>query len=120
MKKTRIIQYSDSFKLEVVKEYENGSSSIGDLKRKYDIRGAATISRWLKNYGKSDVLPKIIRVEKPGEQDQLRKLKKEIQQLKEAMADLHVENVINKNTVRATAEQMGLTVDELKKKLGVE
>lgn len=116
----KIIRYSEAFKLEVVKEYEEGSGTIADLQRKYDIRGDATITRWLKNYGKTDILPKLVRVEKPGEQDQLKKLKKEIQQLKEAMADLHIENVINKNTLKATAEQMGLSVDELKKKLGVE
>jgi transposase-like protein len=120
MKKTRIIRYSESFKLELVKEYEEGSSTIVDLQRKYDIRGATTIKNWLKKYGRADIVPKIIRVEKPGEQDQLKKLKKENQQLKEAMADLHVENVINKNALIATAEQMGLSVDELKKKLGVE
>ena len=42
--------YSDTFRMQVVAEYENGSSATS-LMRKYGITGKATISKWAKKYG---------------------------------------------------------------------
>ena len=39
--------YSMSFKLSVVQEYETTQISLGALKRKYGIQGCSTISRWI-------------------------------------------------------------------------
>lgn len=41
--------YSMSFKLSVVQEYETTKISLGALKRKYGIQGCSTISRWIEN-----------------------------------------------------------------------
>jgi transposase-like protein len=45
--------YSESFKLQVVMEYEDGKASIIGLQRKYNIGGNTTITKWVRKYGKS-------------------------------------------------------------------
>lgn len=47
--------YSMSFKLSVVQEYETTKISMGALKRKYGIQGCSTISRWIEKYGNFDI-----------------------------------------------------------------
>ena len=46
--------YSYTFKLRVVQEYETGNISKGELKRKYGIQGDATIRTWIEKYGNFD------------------------------------------------------------------
>ena len=44
--------YSEVFKKQVVKEFEQGLFTKAALRRRYNIRGNGCISRWLKKYGK--------------------------------------------------------------------
>ncbi|HEU4609676.1 MAG TPA: hypothetical protein VFS31_16270 [Chitinophagaceae bacterium] len=44
------MSYSESFKIQVVKEYEKGGVSRELLKKKYGIAGNSTISKWIKKY----------------------------------------------------------------------
>ncbi len=46
--------YSLSFKLEVVREIEQGELTRSQAKHKYGIQGDATIRNWLKKYGTFD------------------------------------------------------------------
>ena len=46
--------YSYTFKLSVVKEYESGGITLGALKRKYGIQGESTIRNWLEKFGTFD------------------------------------------------------------------
>ena len=41
--------YSEDFKLKIVKEYESGKSSVGELEKIYDISNAV-IYRWIYKY----------------------------------------------------------------------
>jgi transposase-like protein len=45
--------YTESFKLQVVAEYEKGGISATKLGSKYKIGGNSTIKKWVKKYGKS-------------------------------------------------------------------
>ena len=45
--------YSETFKLQVVSEYEQGKISAHQLQTKYNIPGNSTIRKWVKQYGKS-------------------------------------------------------------------
>lgn len=45
-------KFSESFKRQIVREYESGKSTKATLKRKYGIYGNSCIPRWLKKYGK--------------------------------------------------------------------
>ena len=66
------IRYSISFKQKVVKEIEEEGLSISEAGRRYDIRGAETINKWLKELGRSHLLNRVIRVEMKGEKDRFR------------------------------------------------
>ncbi len=50
--------YSMSFKLSVIKEYETSRVSLEALQRKYGIRGSHTVKRWIEKYGNFNVLNK--------------------------------------------------------------
>lgn len=118
MKRKTIIRYSEAFKLEVISKYEEGKMTQGELRAHYGISGAETLNKWLRKYGKYNLLNRIVRVEKPDEKNRLKELQKEVKQLKEALADAYLRKVTAESTLEVAAEMMGLTVDELKKKLG--
>lgn len=46
--------YPMSFKLSVVREYEETEVSLGELARKYGIQGDNTIRRWINKFGTFD------------------------------------------------------------------
>jgi transposase len=56
--------YSESFKLQVVSEYEGGDISIGKLQAKYKIPGNSTIQKWVKKYGKTGLGSVLIKKDK--------------------------------------------------------
>jgi transposase-like protein len=121
MKQRVIVRYSLSFKHQVVEELESGRfSSISQANEHYGIKGGETIRNWLVRYGRNHLCPKVVRVEKPDEKDQIRQLKKQIRQLKEALGQTQAENVINQEFLKIACEQMGQDLDSFKKKAGIE
>ena len=60
------IRYSEAFKMEVVRELEMGGIAFEDISMKYGIKGKGTVSRWVRQYG-NGTRGKVIRVERPGE-----------------------------------------------------
>ena len=118
MKKKTIIRYSEAFKMEVISKYENGAMTRNEIYSQYGIRGAETLNKWLRKYGKYHLINRIVRVEKPDEQSRLKSLEQENKKLKEALADAYLRKVTAESTLEVAAEMMGLSVEELKKKLG--
>jgi transposase len=114
-----IVRYSMSFKQQVVRELESGRfSSISEANEHYGITGATTVRNWLVKYGRNHLCPKVVRVEKPNEKDQILQLKRQIKQLKEALGQTQAENVINQEFLKIACAQLGKDVDRFKKKAG--
>ncbi|MFD2203661.1 transposase [Shivajiella indica] len=86
-----INRYSISFKKQVVEELEKGSS-YSYLQKKYDIRGAETIQRWVRSFGRDHLLNKSVRIETMDEKRRLKELEEENKRLKLALADSIVAN----------------------------
>jgi transposase-like protein len=86
-----IKRYSISFKKQVVEELENGSS-IWFLQKKYGIRGAETIQKWVKSLGRDHLLNKTVRIETMNEKDRLKQLEAENRKLRDALADSIIAN----------------------------
>lgn len=86
-----IKRYSISFKKQVVEELENGSS-IWFLQKKYGIRGAETIQKWVKSLGRQHLLNKTVRIETMNEKDRLKQLESENRKLRDALADSIIAN----------------------------
>src|SRR5688500_3544357 len=115
-----IIRYSEAFKHQVVREFESGTLSRGELRRKYGIGGGSTIHSWIKKFGSFESTQKVIRVEKPNEKDQILSLKKEIKRLKQTIADEVLDRKIAESTLEVICEDRGWDVEEVKKKAGIE
>lgn len=114
-----IVRYSMSFKQQVVRELESGRfSSISEANEHYGITGTTTVRNWLVKYGRNHLCPKVVRVEKPNEKDQIIQLKRQIKQLKEALGQTQAENVINQEFLKIACEQLGKDVESFKKKAG--
>jgi len=76
MRQRTVIHYSMSFKRQVVSELESGRfDSIGQASEHYGINGSTTVRKWLGKFGRNHLCPKVIRVEKPDEQNRVRQLK---------------------------------------------
>ena len=58
------IRYSKAFKMQCVREVEAGRNCAAAVQRKYQIKGTATVMRWVRPLG-SGRHGKIIRVENP-------------------------------------------------------
>jgi len=55
-----IVKYNEDFKMTVVKLLEDGTiESIEAARRMFNIKGSSIISRWIKKYGREDILPKV-------------------------------------------------------------
>jgi transposase-like protein len=115
----KVVRYSEAFKLHVVSGLESGDlSSIADARRRYGIKGIGTVERWVRRYGRNHLLPKVVRVEKPGERDQLKVLAAENARLKQALADAHMESVLYRQWFEVACRELGVEdVEGFKKKL---
>lgn len=82
----KTIRYSISFKQMVVQEIESGEN-LYRVSRKYSIAGSSTIQRWIKSFGKSHLLNKIVRIETMEDQNQVKELKNQVKELKLTLAD---------------------------------
>ena len=111
-----IKRYSECFKRQVVEELENGRfESITQARLHHGIPGATTVQKWINQYGKNHLQAKVVRVEKPDEQDQIRAYKKRIVQLEQALGTTQAENVLNATFLKLACERMGLEVESFKK-----
>ena|SRR5258706_10742040 len=108
------IRYSISFKQKVVREIEEGIG-IGFARRRYGIKGGATIQKWIKQFGKNHLLNKIVRVEMKGEKDRIKEMEAEIKKLKIALADATMEKHAMETLIKIVDEHYSTDV---KKNLG--
>lgn len=110
------IRYSEAFKMEVVRELEVGGHAFEAMAMKYGIKGRMTVSRWVRQYG-NGTRGKVIRVEKPGEINELKRLKARVQLLESALADANLDSALERAYTRLACERAGITdVAEFKKK----
>jgi transposase len=118
MQQKLVIRYSSTFKRHIISELESGRfSNLTEAQRHYGIVGNGTIQKWLKKYGRNHLCPKVVRVEKPDEKNQIRELKKQVRQLKEALGQTQAEKVIGDAFLEIACENMGVDVKAFKKKV---
>lgn len=114
-----VIRYSESFKLQVVRDLESGRfANIGQAASHYGIKGAVTIRGWLIKFGKDRLMPRVIRVETPEEQNELKRLRQRVRQLEGLLADKELGLVISETYLELACERAGiLDVENFKKKI---
>jgi transposase-like protein len=112
------IRYSEAFKMEVVRELEADGLAFDAMAMKYGIKGAMTVSRWVRKYG-NGTRGKVIRVEKPGEINELKRLSERVRKLESALADANIDAALERAYTRLACERAGIKdVAEFKKKAG--
>jgi transposase-like protein len=110
------IRYSEAFKIQVVRELEEEDLPFATLNRKYGIKGCDTIQTWARKYGNGS-RGKVVRVQKPGEIDEVKKLKERVRLLERALADANVDLAIERAYTEIACERAGIAdVVEFKKK----
>jgi transposase-like protein len=110
------IRYSEAFKLSVVRELETSGLAFSALARKYGIKGAATVQKWVRKFGNGS-RGKMIRVEKPEEIDQKQQLKERVRVLERTVGSLHVELALERAYTNIACERAGIDdVGAFKKK----
>ncbi|MEO6681834.1 MAG: hypothetical protein ABIN48_03325 [Ginsengibacter sp.] len=112
----RTIRYSISFKQMVVKEIEEGAGREF-VRKKYNIRGGQTISKWIKSFGKHHLLNQIIRIETMNEKDRLKQLEEDNKKLKLALADAYMAKDCLEGVIRMADAEFKT---DLKKNFGVQ
>jgi len=88
----RIKRYSDTFRRQVVLEYEGGAS-IPDLRRKYGIRGGSTIPKWVKKFGKGIFRHELVRIQSADEIQRVAQLEKQVKELEAALGQVTLEKL---------------------------
>ena len=113
-----VIRYSEAFKLQVVREIEEGKhSSCYAAMERYGIRGQKTVYNWVRRYGKTHLLRKVVRVETPAERDELKKMKMRVRELERALVDAHLDLRLERAWLELACEAGGVDdVDGFKKK----
>lgn len=105
-------RYSIAFKKQVVASYEAGAS-LNTLNQRYGIKGSTTIKRWVEQYGREGIRHKMVIMQQPEEQEQLRQLQADLKQMKELVAQLSLDKFILECTLAVAEEELGY---EVKKK----
>lgn len=112
------IHYSEAFKLQVVRELEEGKhGSCSAAAEAYGIRGHRTVRGWIERYGKTHLLAKVVQVQTPDERSELKKLKDRVRALEKALVDAHLDLRLEKAWLGLACKAGGIEdVDVFKKK----
>ncbi len=109
------IRYSEAFKMAVVRELEEQDLPFEHVRRKYGIGSPATVGTWVRKYGKGDRGIRI-RVEKPEEINELKRLQERVRRLESALADANIDLALERAYTELACQRAGLSVEEFKKK----
>lgn len=114
-----VIRYSESFKLQVVRELEGGRfKSLCEAGSHYGIKGSRTVKAWLIKFGKDRLMPRVVRVETANEQNELKRLRQRVRQLEGLLADKELGLVISETYLELACERAGIMdVEDFKKKI---
>lgn len=112
------IRYSEAFKLQVLRELEEGKfSNRLQAKKAYGIRGQGTINDWARRYGKGHLIGKVVRVETAKEVSEVKELRKRVRELEKALADAHIDSRLDGAYLEIACRAAGIEdVEAFKKK----
>ena len=112
-----IRRYSEAFKFKVLQEISEGRITKKEASLKYGCSEKA-IFTWIEKYHRFELYNPRIEIKMPSEKNQVRELKKEVKDLKEAMVQLQLKHLKAECDLEAAMEVFGFTAAELAKKAG--
>ena len=112
-------RYSEAFKQQVILEIESGRfSSAAEASEAYGIRGRGTVGNWLRQSGRGDLMRKTVKVEKPGEPGEIKRLRDRVRQLESALADAYIDGALAESYFEILCERTKTDAEAFKKKHG--
>ena len=103
------IRYSESFKLQVLRELEEGKfKNRFGAARAYGLSGATIIQYWARKYGKNHLLGKVVRVETPKELNEAAELRKRVRELEKALASAHIDSKLDAAYLKIACRAAGI------------
>lgn len=113
-----IHRYSAAFKMQVMEEIRDGKwTSALQAGTMYGIH-PGVVYDWMDKLGFSHLKKRIVEVKTAKDIDELKKLRKQIRELKDALANEVISHAVDVATLQIAARKLDTTVDELKKKAG--
>ncbi|MDI9528806.1 MAG: helix-turn-helix domain-containing protein [Candidatus Cloacimonadota bacterium] len=100
------LRYSEAFKLKVVQEIDKGRLTIAEATRLYEINGRTTIYKWLRKYGKDQVIRRYVRIEMKDEKSILKEKEERIKELESALASVTLHNICLQSYVEVVNENI--------------
>ena len=112
-----VLRYSEAFKLQVVRDIESGRyGSCHEATIVYGIRGPGTVASWVRHYGKSHLLRKVVRVETADERREIERLRAEVKEFQAALSEAHLELRLERSYLKLACRAAGeQDVDVFKK-----
>ena len=108
-------RYSEAFKLKVMEELRDWKwKTVAETAQAYDV-SARGVRYWMRRLGFEHLNGRIIYVKTTSEIDEIKRLKAEVRQLKEWLADEVLDHKIDEVALRIACRNLGTTPDELKK-----
>ena len=102
--------------MELVREIEQRDLPLEEVRRRFGIKGSTTVLNWVRKYGNGS-RGKRIRVERPEEINQLKKLQERVKAVESLLADTNLELALERQYTRLACERAGIEdVEEFKKK----
>ena len=114
MKKEPIRRYSQAFKQQVVREYEDGAS-VNSLRHKYGIGSPGTIMHWIAQYGRAGYRAELVVIQTVDDQLEVKALKQRVRELESALAESVLENRMLNATLEVASQRLEI---DLKKNFG--
>jgi transposase-like protein len=106
-----------AFKRQVVEDIEAGRfRTHSEVREHYGIAGIGTIDNWLRSFGRNELLHKVVRVEKPNEQSEIRELRQQVKKLQQLLGRKEAEKALADEFLDMACHELGMEVEEFKKK----
>jgi transposase len=117
MDERRVVRYSEAFKRQVVRELEDGTlDSLEQARRRYGIGGTATVTGWLRRFGRNDLMAKVVRVESADEKKEIDRLRRQVRDLEHALAQTRMKELLAEAHFDIICEDRGLDAEAERKK----
>lgn len=114
LEKDKTQRYSIAFKRKVIEEIKNQKYSLTEASNKYNILGHSTIAKWIRQFDKNELLPNVKKAKMKNEDDKLRKIKKEKEELESALSKAYLKILALESYVEIAEQQLG---EDFKKKI---
>jgi len=104
-----------AFKMGLVREIEQRDLPLDEVRCRFGIKGKTTVLKWVRKYGNGS-RGKRIRVERPEEISELKRLKERVRRLESALADANIDVALERAYTQLACERTGVDVEAFKKK----